>query len=424
MNTLLAVLLLLTYVGMIYYAVKGGNLMIGFFAMAILWIIIGGIPYNVALNDIIEKGAENYGVTAVVIIFGSWFGRVIVDTGIAGFIIRKTVELGGDKPLVITILVSIVTSLIFTSTYGVGAVIAIGVIIFPILLSIGVPKRVAVSAYTISVGAGMYINVALFKQMQMFFPSVQYDNAYLKFGFAAMAIQIVVVIAMLIFNLRPGKLNHAWAVPTQNNSPIMEAPAITFIVPIIPVIMAVAFKWPPIPSILLAIFFAFLFTKKLSKPKEALTIISKTMYDGVADVGLLLGMLFMLNMFTTVAGKDAAVLGSLFNGVIPKVPMVLALALGILAPIALFRGPLMVWGAGGATVAILSGMKIFAPQLLFPLLLVPTVSMAISTCPTQSWNLWAINYAKVSIKEFLKTGVVWAWAIVIINEMIAVSLFR
>lgn len=424
MTTLVGVLLLITYFGLIYYAVKGGNLMIGFLVMALLWVIIGQIPYNVAINDVFEKAAEGYAVTAVVVIFGSWFGRVIVDTGIAGSIIRKTVELGGDKPLVVTILVSIVTALIFTSTFGVGAVIAIGVIILPILLSIGVPKRVAVSAYTLSVGAGMYINIVLFKQMQLFFPTVQYDNNYLRFGFIAMAIQLVLIISMLIFNLRSGKLNQAWAASTQPSTSDVNVPSIAFIVPIIPVFMAITFKWQPIPAIMLAIFLALLLTKRLSNLKETVNLIQKTLYDGVADVGLLLGMLFTLAMFGSAAGKDAHIFQTMFGSLIPHNPVVIAVALGILAPIALFRGPLMVWGAGSATIAILTGLKIFQPELLFPLLYIPTISMAISTCPTQSWNLWAVNYTKVSVKEFLKTGIAWAWIIVIINELIAVNMFK
>ena len=423
MDLFIGILLLITYFGLIYYAVKGGNLMIGFLLMALLWVIIGGIPYNVAINDVFEKAAEGYAVTAVVVIFGSWFGRVIVDTGIAGSIIRKTVELGGDKPLVVTILVSLVTSFIFTSTFGVGAVIAIGVIILPILLSIGVPKNVAVSSYTLSVGAGMYVNIVLFKQMQLFFPSVQYDNNYLRFGFIAMAVQLVFIIGMLIFNLRSGKLNHAWAVSQPNSTPPTEAPAITFLVPIIPVFMAIVFKWQPIPAILLAIFMALLLTKRLYKLQDAVALIQKTLYDGVADVGLLLGMLFTLAMFGSAAGKDAHIFQAMFGSVIPHNPLIIAVALGILAPIALFRGPLMVWGAGSATIAILTGLKIFPPALLFPLLYIPTISMAISTCPTQSWNLWAVNYTKISVKEFLKTGIVWAWIIVIVNELIAVNMF-
>ena len=421
MSLVLGILLLLTYFGLIYYAVKGGNLMIGFFIMAILWILIGGIPYETAVNTVIEKGAESYAVTALVVIFGSWFGRVIVDTGIAGSIIRKTVELGGDKPLVVTMLLSIVTSLIFTSAFGVGAVIAIGVVILPILLSLGVSKRVAASSFTLSVGAGMYVNVVLFKQVQLFFPSVKYGPSWIHFGFVAMGIQLIFIIAMLIFNLRPSKLQHAWAAP--NESPSADVPVISFIVPIVPVLMAIAFGWQPVPAILLAIILALLLTGKFFHPKEAVSVIQKTFYDGVADVGLLLGMLFMLAMFGKAAGLDAHIFNPLIGPLIPHSAMTLALVFGVAAPLALFRGPLMVWGAGSATVAILSSLNLFAPEVLLPLVYIPTIAMAISADATQSWNLWAINYTKLSIKEFLKTGVFWAWIVVLVNEIIAVRMF-
>ena len=68
------------------------------------------------------------------------------------------------------------------------------------------------------------------------------------------------------------------------------------------------------------------------------------------------------------------------------------------------------FGAGSATVGILQGMGIFPMSLLFPLIYVPTIAMNLSACPTQSWNLWALNYSKVGAKEFMKTGLPWAWA--------------
>ena len=417
------ILLFITYAGLIYYSVKGGNLVIGFLIMALLWSVIGGIPYMTTINTVIEKGAESYGVTAMVVIFGSWFGRVIVDTGIAGSIIRKTVELGGDKPLVVTMLLSLVTSLIFTSAFGVGAVIAIGVVILPILLSLGVPKRVAASSFTLSVGAGMFINVVLFKQVQLFFPSVKFDSHWLSFGFAAMIVQLVLIFVMLAVNLRPSKLQRAWAAPLQQQTTTDEVPMLAFIVPIVPVLMAIVFGWQPVPAILLAIILAFVLTKKLAHPKEAAALVQKTLYDGVADVGLLLGMLFMLAMFGKAAGLDAHIFQPLLGPVIPHSALVLALILGLLAPLALFRGPLMIWGAGSATVAVLSGLHIFSPALLLPMVYIPTISMAISADATQSWNLWALTYTKLTIKEFLKTGVFWAWVIVIVNELIAVQMF-
>lgn len=82
-STMSAVLLLLTFVGFIYYIVKGGNLMIGFFVMAILWAVIGQIPADQVIQKVFAEPALNYGPTIIYIIFGSWFGRVLVDSGIA-----------------------------------------------------------------------------------------------------------------------------------------------------------------------------------------------------------------------------------------------------------------------------------------------------------------------------------------------------
>ena len=151
METAIGIILLITYIIFAIYAAKGGNLMLGFFIMAVLWAGLGAIAGVTTWsaseaqlaegmidinNGIFEQGPELWGSTAAVIIFGSWFGRVLIDTGIARTIIRTAVELGGDKPAITCILLALVTSLIFTSAYGAGSVVAIGVIVFPILLSL------------------------------------------------------------------------------------------------------------------------------------------------------------------------------------------------------------------------------------------------------------------------------------------------
>ena len=173
MNTIIGILLLITFLVFAVYAAKGGNLMMGFFVMAVLWAGLGAIAgvttWNATEaqaaegmidinNGIFQQGPELWGTTAVAIIFGSWFGRILVDTGIARTIIRTAVELGGDKPSITCILLSIVTALIFTSAYGAGSVVAIGVIVFPILLSLGISKHLATASFLMSVGAGLYLN--------------------------------------------------------------------------------------------------------------------------------------------------------------------------------------------------------------------------------------------------------------------------
>lgn len=128
-NTIIAILLLLTFVGFIFYIFKGGNLMVGFFVMAILWAVIGLVPFDVAIKKVFAEPALNYGPTIIYIAFGSWFGRVLVDSGIAPAISQRTAKAGKKNVMLAAILVVLVTALIFISAYGVGSVIAIGVIL-------------------------------------------------------------------------------------------------------------------------------------------------------------------------------------------------------------------------------------------------------------------------------------------------------
>lgn len=99
-NAFIGILLLITFIGLVVYVMKGGNIMIGFLVMSILWAIIGGIPIKTAVNDIFSKSAEAYGATIVVIVFGSWFGRVLVDTGIASDISQQTVRFFYKHPII------------------------------------------------------------------------------------------------------------------------------------------------------------------------------------------------------------------------------------------------------------------------------------------------------------------------------------
>lgn len=419
LDFIIGIILLLTFIGFTIFAIKGGNLMIGFLVMAIIWValgMIGGvITWEDAQTAVFQGGPESWGATAVVVIFGSWFGQVLIKTGVASTLIRKVVELGGDKPLVTTILLSLVTGLIFTSTFGAGAVVAIGVIILPILLSLGVPKSLAVSSYLMSVGSGMYVNIVLFKQMQGLFEGFPYDSNYLKFGFAAMAVQLIVVFIMIGVRLKKSSVNHAWAATAGKAGIEGQAPWYALITPIIPVVLAIAFKWQPIPAFIVASFYALFVTGTIKSYKDCEKIVTKTFYDGVVDVASLLGFLFILPMFNKVSGLDAVFFQSVLGGILPTSTLLICIVFAIIAPFGLFRGPLTVFGAGSATLSILRTVPTFGAAFLFPLLYIPTITINISCCPTQSWNLWAINYSKSTPKDFLKSGVIWGWIICAIN---------
>lgn len=419
LNIIIGIILLITFVGFTVFAIKGGNLMIGFLIMSIIWVALGMIGGVITWNDaqtvVFQGGPESWGSTAVIVIFGSWFGQVLIKTGVASTLIRKTVELGGDQPMVTTILLCLVTGLIFTSTFGAGAVVAIGVIILPILLSLGVPKPLAVSSYLMSVGSGMYVNIVLFKQMQGLFEGFQYDNNYLKFGFSAMAVQLVVVFIMIGVKLRKSSVNHSWAARAGKATSDGQAPWYALFTPLIPVVLAIVFKWQPIPAFIVASFYALFVTGNIKSFKDCEKIVTKTFYDGVVDVASLLGFLFILPMFNKVSGLNAVFFSEILGGILPSSTLLICIVFIIIVPFGLFRGPLTVFGAGSATLSILRTIPAFGAAFLFPLMYVPTITMNISCCPTQSWNLWAINYTKSTTKDFLKSGVIWGWIICAIN---------
>ncbi|CDN26683.1 citrate transporter [Limosilactobacillus fermentum] len=427
-STIIAILLLITFVGFIYYIMKGGNLMIGFFVMAILWSVIGLVPFNVAIEKVFATPALNYGPTIIYIVFGSWFGQVLVDSGIAPSISAATNKVGKKRPMIAAILVSFVTCLIFVSAYGVGSVIAIGVILLPILLSIGMPGDLALAVFSLSIGAPMYINVVLYNQMKAFFPKAQYGGTYLVFGVCAMLVQIVAVLIMLFVNRKKidpanADANLAAIGETDKADQIKKVPAITYIIPVVPVAMNMIFKWDAIPGLTIGVILAMLLTGKFSGDyKQTVKFLNDTIQTAISNIAGLIMFLMALTFFTGAASLNAVRFKPIFDALLPHNTLILCLAIGILAPLALFRGPLHVWGAGAATIAVLSGIGLFSDAFLLPLMYVATL-MAVSTDITQSWNVWGLEYMKVDSKSFLKYGVPVMWIVSIINELLVYHFF-
>lgn len=406
-EVVMGMLLLITFIGLIVYCFRGGNLLIGFIVTAVLWCIIGMVPLRTVVDIVFQQSVETYGKTIAIIVFGAWFGRVLVDTGIAGYIIKKTVELTGDKPLLTALLLNLVCALIFSSAFGVGSVMAIGMIVLPIMFSLGIDKKTAVGAYMLAVASGMYLNIAYVSQFFAVFPNIQYDGKYIRFAVFATLISIIVMIVFIVFNYSRQNKTRAFAAAVN-----VEAKQLSWycvLVPFVPIIMVSFFKWQPVPAFLLGILLGLLFTRNLSSYNKAVEKVQKTLYDGVADSGLLIGMLYGVNIFQAAAKEVAPILQGLLGDFIPQSPVVLLIAFCILAPLALFRGPLMIWGSGIALASILQAMGIFTEPYLFMLFLVPPVSIVASACPTQSWTMWAISYAKLEPKTYIKTNLPWAW---------------
>ncbi len=405
MEIIIGILLILSFFGLAYYAIKGGNLFMGILIIATIWLVLPLIgnfcvrqgwvfdksfyetnkelvdkSFKDALDLVYQKGPESWGATLVNVVFGAWFGRVILQTGIASTLIKKTTEMGGDRPAITCILLSIVTTAIFTSLFGAGAVVAIGVIILPILISLGIPKKCAIVSYTLSIGAGMFINPVLNSQYSGFFPGWTI-NDNLAWGFTMMGIQVLFTLCVVIFFTRKKRISQAWAAEAPQRKKLDFAPTPALIAPILPVVLNLLGA-PIILGFIIAGFYALAVCGKLKSFKGACRILNKDFFDGVVDAAPLVGFLLVLPMFNKAATLCSPYFNAVLGSIIPKNSLVLIIIFACLAPLGLFRGPFTLFGCGAALLGILLGFGTLPVEFLAALFIIPSTVMNVSCCIT------------------------------------------
>ena len=434
MEFVVGILLLLTFFGLAYYCIKGHNLMIGFLIITILWTALSflgaafaspeflsttafysnGEPVKAIaiLNKIYQSAPEGWGTTLVNVCWGAWFGRVLMETGIASTLIRKTVELGGDKPMVTIALLNIVTAIIFTAMTAARPVIAIGVIVLPIMMSLGVPKAIAMFSFMESVAAGIYLNPVNFAQYRAFFIDVDEMPDFTlgwyagKWGYAALIISVVVTTILAGFFLKKSKTSHAWAAQTRGASEQKDAPLYTLILPIVPVVLKIWLDFSVIGGFVIAGFAAlFLCGKMKGSFKENCQLVNKLYYDGVVDTAPLVGFLLTLPMFNSVATYASPFFKAVLGPVMPKSELVVCILFAVLLALGLFRGPMTLVGCGAATLGVLRGVASFSVPFLYCVYAIPTITVNIGSCITHSWGARGLAYTKVESKEDLNSSI-------------------
>src|ERR1051325_3555223 len=195
--------LLIAFLAVVVLIIRGQSPII-MLILAVLWSAIAGIGIDEIQKKIIQGGGVQYSSAVIIIVFGAWFAQVLIQTGIAESVIRSAVELAGDRPLVTAMIVTLVTALLFSSMYGVGAAIAIGVIAIPIMLGQGIPPQVAAPAFTMGIGAGTFVNLVQFGTFQKLFPGLKYEAPYLTYWATGMGVYILAAWLLEAFYLRNG----------------------------------------------------------------------------------------------------------------------------------------------------------------------------------------------------------------------------
>ena len=124
-------------------------------------------------------------------------------------------------------------------------------------------------------------------------------------GYAALAIMLIVTTLLALFYLGRSKSRRQWAAQTRTPQAAQkDAPIYTLILPVVPVILNIAFNFSVIGGFVIAGFAALFLCGRMSGTfRENCQLVNKFYYEGVVDTAPLVG--FLLTLWPNQKNKDS-----------------------------------------------------------------------------------------------------------------------
>lgn len=406
------------------------------FVLTIGICIIGGVPAIAVdeegksvgfLQAVIQEGALKLGDAIMVSIFAGWLGMVMEKTQISETMIKKGAELGGDKTLIVTLILFVIASLLFTVVNGLGTVIMVGTIVIPILVSVGVDKFTASAAMLFAYCVGNNCNMSNVNSLAAVI-GAEFSDVQLLQAIGAVASFVVGVIFFVYRYKKVGK-KFAFSAPIgEPESQVFQVKGVTGILamltPIIPLVLVIGFKFPLIASFMVALLWACVFTCWKAGWKRTMNMLTKTLFDGFSatapSVTLMIGIGMLLNAINIPTVKEA--LEPMMRVITPSNTVAFMLFFIVLAPLCLYRGPLNLWGLGAGIAALMVSLDILPLNVIMGGFCAVSV-MQLLCCPTNTHNVWVCSYTGEEVTSVTKRLILWIWPVVIICVVATVFLW-
>ncbi|MDR0639250.1 MAG: C4-dicarboxylate ABC transporter [Spirochaetaceae bacterium] len=401
--------------------------------LAVITCIIARVPI-VGTNDkgaaigwlqtIIEAGSVRMASAIAAIIFGSWLGQLLNRTGVTEAIIKKSAELGGDRPLVVALILVVANALLFTTLSGLGSVIMVGSIILPILISVGIPASTAAGIFLMSFNVGLTFNMVNWQTFTSIF-SLDIETIQRFEVYMLVATAIATVVYVLVEFGRNGR-KFAFAAPVNNKFvPKQDGPedvrplkgitgVCAILTPVIPIILVIALKIPVVPAFIAGILWILIFTAPGFT--RAMNMLMKTCYDGFTAGAPAMILFVSLGMLLLAVTNPMVkeILNPFLLAVVPSGRIVFIFFFALLAPLSLYRGPLNLFGLGSGIAALVIGLGTLNPLAVMGAFL---SAERIQGCgdPTNTQNVWTANFAEVDVNSVTKNLLPYLWIIAIIG---------
>ncbi|WNI25445.1 TRAP transporter large permease subunit [Streptomyces sp. ITFR-16] len=389
------------------------------FALVLLGVVIAlvaGAPptgENSVLDTVVQNGAPMLAATMIAILLGSWLGRLLDETGIAGTLVRKIVEFGGDRPVVVALGVLAVSTLVGTVTGSAPAAMLAGIIGIPAMIAVGIPKVTAAGTILMGIAAGMPFELPIwqFFSTALELPVDTVRGFMLKlFPFALAA----AVLFVLVETRRRG-VEHAWSLKSASAKPasrrrqLGDAPWYALLTPLVPLGLALGLEVAILPSMLAGVLYALVTT---TRPRDMNKRLLRTLYGAFEVAAAPIVLFVAIGILLAAVKLPGAVetLEPLVKAVSPQNPVLFVLVFTLLVPLCLYRGPLNVYGLGAGIAGVLIAAGIYPAVAVLGLATSYNQVFGVSD-PTSTQTVWSAQYAGVTPQQVMLRTLPYVWAV-------------
>ena len=400
--------------------------------MAVVICVIAGVPAVGTnadgaqigwLQTVLEAGTVRMGAAIMAVIFGAWLGELMNKTGVTETIIKKSAELGGDRPLIVTLIMSAAVAVLFTTLNGLGSIIMVGSIVLPILISVGVPAMSAACIFLMAFTCGLTFNIANWKSFSGIF-SLEIAQIQ-SFAIYMLVATVIATLILIVVEFKKNGVKFAFSAPveeTESKQVTGIRGTLAMLTPIIPIVLVAVLKVPVCPAFIAGIIWILIFTSKSFS--KAMNLLVKTCYDGITNSGpaviLMIGIGILYLAVTHSMVKE--VLNPFLLAVVPQGRIGYIIFFSLLAPLALYRGPMNLFGLGSGIAALVIGLNTLSPLAVMAAFL---AAERIQGCgdPTNTQNVWTANFCEVDVNGITKKLLPYLWAVAVVGVVIGAVLY-
>ena len=352
-------------------------------------------------------------------VFGAILAHVVAQCGIAQSLVRRASELAGDRPIFVALLMMAATAFAFLAIGGLGAVIMVGTLVLPVMLGVGIRPLHAASIFLFGISIGGIWNVAGwgFYQDVLKVP-IATVASFSTLGGVTLS---VAAIAYVLVYARSHRTT--WSAQGPPESGPASPPALSLLTPVLPVLLILAFKsagWlsggklaAQTLDINAALTVGSIYGIMTTRPRELLQLLTGAITEGIRSVAPVLGLMIGVGMVITALMSEpvAIVMRPALQAMVPHSRWGYVLFFGLLSPLALYRGPLNLYGLGAGIGAALT--TIFAPHLVVGALISTGMVQGVSD-PTNTMNVWTGGFLKTDVNDILKATLPFVMAAAIV----------